>query len=483
MSIKPKQMRTLNTKLFVCLMLFLAFTQCKPSKNFESNFSSGYGKHGNYKIFKNLNLERQPTLPNPLKKDNNGVVSASEWGTQRKYLKKMLTYYQYGKMPGHHDFDSLNVKVEHQKYLFGRYDSTAIQKKLLFTIYHNSKSCNIHVGLIRPLKKIGKLPVIIKNARYVFNINTLKSSKRIAGYRKHRLKSIFRYARQKSVEEGYVFLKFNRDDVAEDHKGNRETGIFPLYPTYSMGTIAAWAWAYSVIIDWLEKQPYIDSSEIVATGHSRGGKTALCAGIYDNRIAITVPNASGAGGTASLRYFAGAVNKNLHYIKSNKRYLDYGQGEDAKQKLAYLKKTFPYWWSKHFFQFVDSVTYMPFDSHFNKMLIAPRALLNTMARQNFWSNPYGTYLTYLAAQPIFDAYGKPVHQAIHWRNGGHNQGPEDWDALFDYCDYIFFNKPLSLTYNQNPYPGRYKYNSILTPYLKYFNNFGGLELKNSKLVC
>ena len=53
--------------------------------------------------------------------------------------------------------------------------------------------------------------------------------------------------------------------------------FFALYPEYDWGTIAVWAWAYQPVIDVLLTMPGIDERRIVSTGHSRGGKTALCA--------------------------------------------------------------------------------------------------------------------------------------------------------------------------------------------------------------
>lgn len=47
------------------------------------------------------------------------------------------------------------------------------------------------------------------------------------------------------------------------------------------------------VIDYLVTLPEIDHEKIIVTGHSRGGKTALLTGALDERVAITVPNASG----------------------------------------------------------------------------------------------------------------------------------------------------------------------------------------------
>ena len=48
--------------------------------------------------------------------------------------------------------------------------------------------------------------------------------------------------------------------------------------------------------DYLLTLPEVDKDKIIATGHSRGGKTALLLGAFDERVALTVPNASGGGG-------------------------------------------------------------------------------------------------------------------------------------------------------------------------------------------
>ena len=105
------------------------------------------------------------------------------------------------------------------------------------------------------------------------------------------------FANQQAVERGYVLFKFMREDVAVDAPNARDRGVFPLFPEYpEWGIIAAWAWAYQFLIDTLVAQPFVHAEQIVATGHSRGGKAALCAGVYDERNAITAPNSSGSGG-------------------------------------------------------------------------------------------------------------------------------------------------------------------------------------------
>ena len=263
------------------------------------------------------------------------------------------------------------------------------------------------------------MPTIVKNCHVFFD----KPGNKTAVYDKR--------AAREAVKRGYLLCKFNRKEVAADHADNRKAGVFPLYPTYDWGTIAAWAWAHGVVIDALDRLKLVDMKRIIVTGHSRGGKTALCAGVYDERVAITAPNSSGTGGTGSMRYF------------------EKGQRE---QRLILHKTQFPHWWISRFFGFGGKEDRLPFDAHTAKSLIAPRALINAHARQDYWANPYGTELTYRAANRVFEWLGAAGQQGIHWRNGGHAQNEEDWLALLDFADRKFSGKQHGRSFSTLAYP-------------------------------
>jgi hypothetical protein len=175
----------------------------------------------------------------------------------------------------------------------------------------------------------------------------------------------------------------------------------------------------------------VDVGKIVVTGHSRGGKTAYCAGIFEDRIAITAPNSSGLGGTASHRYF------------------ELGMDE---QTIGHASLANPHWWTAEYFKLAGFESRTPYDAHFGKAVIAPRAFFNAHGLQDYWANPFGTHLTFEAAKMVHEWMGLENTIKMHWRTGGHAQGVIDWMALLDFADQYFYNKDVESNLDINPYP-------------------------------
>ena len=359
-------------------------------------------------------LPVQDGMPDPfVKADGTRVTSKDEWPAQREYLKAMMAHYQYGVMPPRPK--TFDLKRTESKRVF---DGKAVQEHYAIGIERHGKRATIHFEFIRPVND-NRMPTIVKNCSVFFDTPGSKTAVSDKG------------AAREAVKRGYLFCKFNRKDVAADQADNRNAGVFPLYPDYDWGTIAAWAWGHSLVIDALDRLKLADMTRLVVTGHSRGGKTAMCAGIYDERIAITAPNSSGTGGTGSLRYFE--------------------KGQRA-QRLILHKRQFPHWWVSRFFETGGKEDRLPYDAHTAKALIAPRAMFNAHARGDYWANPYGTELTYRAANKVFDWLGATGRQGIHWRDGGHAQGEEDWLALLDFADWQFFKKKTQRSFSRLTYP-------------------------------
>ena len=207
------------------------------------------------------------------------------------------------------------------------------------------------------------------------------------------------------LRRGNVFAQFNRVEVAADpsplNSGAQNTNF----------ALAWWAWAYHRAIDVLSRLEFVDPTAISVVGHSRGGKAALLAGATDERIALTCANNSGAGGAGCFRI----------------------QGAGA-ETLGDLLEKFPHWMNPALQPFVGREHELPFDQHFLKALIAPRALLTTEALDDPWANPSGTWQTHLAAAEVYELLGAREKIACKFRPGGHEHKLEDWCTFLDFAD-------------------------------------------------
>ena len=82
------------------------------------------------------------------------------------------------------------------------------------------------------------------------------------------------------LRHGYGVVCFSNKEAAPDSREAWTQGIIPYYyrPSQTLpdpdqwGSIAAWAWTASRIMDYLEEDPDVDETKVVVHGHSRLGK-------------------------------------------------------------------------------------------------------------------------------------------------------------------------------------------------------------------
>jgi hypothetical protein len=181
--------------------------------------------------------------------------------------------------------------------------------------------------------------------------------------------------------------------------------------------MTAWAWGVSRVIDALEKTPEanLDPRRVAVTGCSRNGKGALLAGAFDERIALTIPQESGAGGTSSFR-----VAQAQSQMGENVQTLSSAAGEQP-------------WFRASFGQDFggNNVTKLPFDHHMVMGLVAPRALL-VMDNRIDWLGIDATFTAGSIAHAIWDAFDLPDHMG-YWQTGGHThcQFPAEQREILD----------------------------------------------------
>ena len=337
-------------------------------------------------------------LPDPfLMNDGSRVKSKEDWRRRRAQILEMLLTYEYGRIPA----DPGEVKATEDSS-----GSTGGPVNKFIVAMGPGGKASTHLALTIP-QGHGPFPVIITG-----DLCWGRAKPEIAA---------------EVTRRGYMLAEFDRTEIAAD-KNDRSVGVFPLYPGYDWGDLAAWAWGYGRVIDYLVTRDDVDREKITVTGHSRGGKAALLAGALDERVALTVPNGSGAGGAGCFR-------------------IQWPMSEDLKAIVTH----FPYWFEPHFDDFIGHVEQLPFDQHEVKALVAPRALLTTDSLDDLWANPLGTQVSYLASKEVFDFLGATRKTGLHYRHGPHAQNSEDWAALLDFADWQLLGKPTARPFDELPF--------------------------------
>lgn len=236
------------------------------------------------------------------------------------------------------------------------------------------------------------------------------------------------------IGNGCALVMFNRTEMAEDlgydgvkDKFRRSGGLYDVYPDMTFGALSAWAWGVHRCVDLSLQQSFLDPTRIAVTGHSRGGKTALLAGVTDHRIALVNDNASCAGGSAVFRY-VGHGGETLDIIN-----------------------VFPSWFGPGLRPYIGREEAIPFDQHCLLATIAPRPLLLTYALDDRWSNPEGMVQCARAAAEVYGFLGASEKLAFHLREGGHFHAREDWEVLLDFIGWHWQGGKPKVAYNRHPY--------------------------------
>lgn len=208
------------------------------------------------------------------------------------------------------------------------------------------------------------------------------------------------------IPNNVAVITFNNDNIGnQQNTQSRGRGLF--YNIYGSGhsasAMTAWAWGVSRIIDAIEYLPSlgIDPKRVGVTGCSRNGKGAIVAGALDDRVALTIPQESGSGGSACWRL-----------SDEMKR-----QGKNVQTAQQIITENV--WFSKSFEQHVNSVTRLPFDHHMLAGLVAPRGLYVAENTGMEWLGNMSTYGCMKAGQKIYEALGVKDHMGFS-QIGGHN---------------------------------------------------------------
>jgi dienelactone hydrolase len=219
-------------------------------------------------------------------------------------------------------------------------------------------------------------------------------------------------------DEGFVYVSFHAGDLIPDSVALAPKALAGLggdvNPT---STLMAWAYGFSAAIDALEQDPRVDTHLTSVMGHSRHGKAALLATVWDPRIEAVIAHQSGFAGSALSRSQTG-------------------------ETLARMVKSYPHWLAPDAAKYAANPDLLPFDQHLLLALVAPRRLFLGNGRRDVWSDPNSSFRAAKAASVMWNADGKPgleqdsmrtfepAESIVWWlRPGGHGIVEEDIEAF------------------------------------------------------
>lgn len=342
------------------------------------------------------------------------VVSAQQWQEQRRpEILELFRSQVYGRAPLERPADLKFEIVEQRK---GALDGTATLKKIRISYSGRGGQGFINLVLYVPDAVVGAAPC------FLLANNRGKPSDPPQGDF---------WPAAEIVRRGYAAAVFQVVDLDPDKDDGFKNGVHGIFDEDgerapdAWGTISAWAWGASRVMDYLQTDPQIDGERVAVVGHSRGGKSALWAGAQDERFALVISNDSGSTGAALSRGKKG-------------------------ESIAKINTTFPHWFCANYKKYNDKENELPVDQHQLLALIAPRLLYIASASLDDWSDPDAEFGAAVAATPVYEMLGlkglpaspmpdvnQPLMQGsigYHLREGKHNMTIYDWSRFMDFAD-------------------------------------------------
>ena len=381
-------------------------------------------------------------LPELLKSDSGKKIETQiEWERiRRPEILEHFAGQMYGKIPG--TLPSPEVRILEEGTL--AIDDKAIRKQVQLAFKHEADSICMNILIYTPNKKL-MAPVFLGYnfaGNYLLHNDPLilidgKKENELSGDSFEKFKTqkrgerSSRWAIEKIIESGYGLVTLNYNDVDPD-KNDFSDGIHSLlYNSYQIkpeddqwGSISAWAWGMSRVMDYLETETLIDEKKVILFGHSRLGKTSLWAGALDQRFSIVISNNSGCGGAALSRRRFG-------------------------EKVSDITTNWAHWFAKNFQKYSENESSLPIDQHMLIALIAPRPVYVASASKDSWADPRGEFISAKQASKVYKLYGMqgielydypkvntPIHQSIgyHLRDGKHDVTIYDWTQYIKFAN-------------------------------------------------
>ena len=381
-------------------------------------------------------------LPDPLVlTGGERITSTAEWEEKgRPATLKLIEDEMYGRMPAG---KPEGFRVVLDKEVTDALGGKAIRREYLVT-FKEGEGPELRLLLYLPKKRRGPVPTFLglnfrgnqcveKDVRITpelgFVVGSRKGEDRRAKAESVRGSASGRWPVAMILESGFALATACCANIDPDFDDGWKNGVHPLFTDGNpkpdeWGTISAWAWGLSRLLDALETINEVNAKQVAVIGHSRLGKTSLWAGATDPRFRIVISNNSGCGGAAlSRREF----------------------GETVKR----INTSFPHWFCDNFTKFNDRVNELPVDQHLLISLAAPRPVYIASATEDKWADPKGEFLSAYHASPVYELFNlkgltspkqpKSDHSVghnigYHIRTGKHDVTDFDWEQYLNLSD-------------------------------------------------
>lgn len=383
------------------------------------------------------------SLPDPLMRLNGmRVTSAEAWRSERRpELIDLLERTLFGRVPA----GKVRARVVERSRDSAALGGHALRREIRIHLATGADSLQIDLLVYTPARAVGRVPTFLAlnffgnhtigkdpgvqvAEGWVSNftplgITTNRSNERARG------SMAYRWPVEEILARGYGLATANYGDIDPDFHDGFRNGAHALFPEPrearapdAWGSIAAWAWGLSRILDALEPDLHVDATRVALIGHSRLGRTAAWAGARDPRFAMVISN-GGLGGLFKRKY-----------------------GETLWQ----ITTRFPHWFSGAVVPFAEATDKLPVDNHLTLALIAPRPLYLGTASEDVFAVPAAEFLAAKAAEPVWHLLGQsglaasqlpaPGQSSIegtigfHVREGQHDLTAWDWARFLDFAD-------------------------------------------------
>ena len=367
------------------------------------------------------------TLPDPLVlADGKPVRDAKTWfDVRRPELLKLYDTEIYGAVPA-------NAPEATAKVVKTDTNALAIHKDVAIQFGHGVDAPVAHLHIYLPANATRPVPLLLHMVFFSnppFADTTTNADGAARRFSEGGpLTNIF--------EHGYGYATFRYTDIQPDNSNTYHAGVIglTLKPDQAKpapeqwGTISAWAWGASRVLDYLETDKSVDAKHVALIGHSRLGKTVLVAGARDPRFALIYSSCAGEMGSSLARR-------------------DYGETVDD------MAANFPWQFCGNFQKYAGHWNDMPVDTHEIIALNAPHPVFIGGGTQDQWADPHGEFLGAVAAGPVYRLVGKQDlgttkgpeidkpyitgDLGFHYHTGGHTITLSDWNAFLDFADNYF----------------------------------------------